>query len=84
MRLAEAAEQIVDNSNSYYCFSRYTNQHRCNSNPTIAAINISLKTIIGDNAAAIIAGLRQSFKSVGILKEQKTELPLELLFSLLC
>ena len=55
-----AAKQVIDHTNSPYCFPRYTSSDGCNANSASAAINKWIKTIAG--AEAVIHGLRHSFR----------------------
>ena len=55
-----AAKRLKQNSTGLYCFSRYTNSERCNSNSASAAINKWIKTVGGSND--VIHGLRHSFR----------------------
>ena len=55
-----AAKQILNNTDSIYCFSRYTSASGCNANSASAAINKWIKTVAGSEA--VIHGLRHSFR----------------------
>jgi integrase len=55
-----AAKQILNNTDSIYCFSRYTSASGCNANSASAAINKWIKTVAGSDA--VIHGLRHSFR----------------------
>jgi integrase len=55
-----AAKRLKQHSAGLYCFSRYTNPERCNSNSASAAINKWIKTVGGSND--VIHGLRHSFR----------------------
>jgi len=55
-----AAKRLKQHSTDFYCFSRYTNSERCNSNSASAAINKWIKTVGGSND--VIHGLRHSFR----------------------
>ena len=55
-----AAKRLKQHAMSLYCFSRYTNSERCNSNSASAAINKWIKTVGGSND--VIHGLRHSFR----------------------
>ena len=55
-----AARRLKQHSTGLYCFSRYTNSERCNSNSASAAINKWIKMVGGSND--VIHGLRHSFK----------------------
>ena len=55
-----AAKRLKQHSMSLYCFPRYTNSERCNSNSASAAINKWIKTVGGSND--VIHGLRHSFR----------------------
>ena len=55
-----AARRLKQHSTGLYCFSRYTNSERCNSNSASAAINKWIKTVGGSND--VIHGLRHSFR----------------------
>ena len=55
-----AAKQILDSSSGDYCFPRYTNHSRCNSNSASAAINKWIKTIASNDV--VIHGFRHSFR----------------------
>ena len=55
-----AAKRLKQHSTGLYCFSRYTNSERCNSNSASAAINKWIKTVGGSND--VIHGLRHSFR----------------------
>jgi len=55
-----AAKRLKQHSTGLYCFPRYTNGERCNSNSASAAINKWIKTVGGSND--VIHGLRHSFR----------------------
>jgi len=55
-----AAKRLREHSTGLYCFPRYTNSERCNSNSASAAINKWIKTVGGSND--VIHGLRHSFR----------------------
>ena len=55
-----AAKRLREYSTGLYCFPRYTNSERCNSNSASAAINKWIKTVGGSNK--VIHGLRHSFR----------------------
>ena len=55
-----AAKRLKQHSMGLYCFPRYTNPERCNSNSASAAINKWIKTVGGSND--VIHGLRHSFR----------------------
>ena len=55
-----AAKQILSNTDSIYCFPRYTSASGCNANSASAAINKWIKTVAGSEA--VIHGLRHSFR----------------------
>jgi len=55
-----AAKRLKQHSTGLYCFPRYTNCERCNSNSASAAINKWIKTVGGSND--VIHGLRHSFR----------------------
>jgi len=55
-----AAKRLKQHSTGLYCFPRYTNSQRCNSNSASAAINKWIKTVGGSND--VIHGLRHSFR----------------------
>jgi integrase len=55
-----AARRLKQHSMGLYCFPRYTNSERCNSNSASAAINKWIKTVGGSND--VIHGLRHSFR----------------------
>ena len=55
-----AARRLKQHSTGLYCFSRYTNSERCNSNSASAAINKWIKTVGG--SSDVIHGLRHSFR----------------------
>merc|ERR1711965_891896 len=55
-----AAKRLKQHSTGLYCFPRYTNSERCNSNSASAAINKWIKAIAGTDA--VIHGLRHSFR----------------------
>ena len=55
-----AAKRLKQHSTGLYCFPRYTNPERCNSNSASAAINKWIKTVGG--SSDVIHGLRHSFR----------------------
>ena len=55
-----AAKRLKQHSTGLYCFPRYTNSERCNSNSASAAINKWIKTVGG--SSDVIHGLRHSFR----------------------
>ena len=55
-----AAKRLKQDSTGLYCFPRYTNCERCNSNSASAAINKWIKTVGG--SSDVIHGLRHSFR----------------------
>jgi integrase len=55
-----AAKRLKQHSTGLYCFPRYTNPERCNSNSASAAINKWIKTVAGPND--VVHGLRHSFR----------------------
>jgi len=55
-----AAKRIEQNATSDYCFPRYTNNERCNSNSASAALNKWVKATT--NKAYVIHGFRHSFR----------------------
>ena len=55
-----AAKRLKQHCTGLYCFPRYTNSERCNSNSASAAINKWIKTVGGSND--VIHGLRHSFR----------------------
>lgn len=55
-----AAKRLKQHSMGLYCFPRYTNSERCNSNSASAAINKWIKAVGGSND--VIHGLRHSFR----------------------
>jgi integrase len=55
-----AAQRLKQHPTGLYCFPRYTNSERCNSNSASAAINKWIKTVAGPND--VIHGLRHSFR----------------------
>jgi len=55
-----AAKRLKQHSTRLYCFPRYTNSERCNSNSASAAINKWIKTVAGPND--VVHGLRHSFR----------------------
>lgn len=55
-----AAKRLKQHSTGLYCFPRYTNSQRCNSNSASAAINKWIKTVGGSHD--VIHGLRHSFR----------------------
>ena len=67
-----AANRLSENPEGDFCFPRYTNKQRCNSNSASAAINEWVKSIVGDEA--VIHGLRHSFRDRLRAAEAPTEL----------
>jgi integrase len=55
-----AAKRLKQHCTGLYCFPRYTNSERCNSNSASAAINKWIKTVGGSND--VVHGLRHSFR----------------------
>ena len=55
-----AAQRIKQTQNSSFCFDRYCDPHKCNSNSASAAINKWIKTIAGTEA--VIHGFRHGFR----------------------
>ena len=55
-----AAKRLKTHCKGLYCFPRYTNEERCNSNSASAAINKWIKTIAHKND--VIHGLRHSLR----------------------
>ena len=55
-----AAKRLKQHPTGLYCFPRYTNSERCNSNSASAAINKWIKTVAGPND--VVHGLRHSFR----------------------
>ena len=55
-----ATKRLKPHSTGLYCFPRYTNSDRCNSNSASAAINKWIKTVGGSKD--VIHGLRHSFR----------------------
>jgi len=55
-----AAKRLREHPTGLYCFPRYTNSNRCNSNSASAAINKWIKTVGG--SSDVIHGLRHSFR----------------------
>jgi integrase len=55
-----SAHKIVNKVGGDYCFPRYTNSSRCNSNSASAALNKWIKSVGGNND--VIHGLRHSFR----------------------
>ena len=55
-----AGKRLKQHSTGLYCFPRYANSERCNSNSASAAINKWIKTVGGSND--VIHGLRHSFR----------------------
>jgi len=55
-----AAKRLKQHCTGLYCFPRYTNSERCNSNSASAAINKWIKTVGG--SSDVIHGLRHSFR----------------------
>ena len=55
-----AAQRLSENAYRDFCFPRYTDEQRCNSNSASAAINKWVKSIAGNEA--VIHGLRHSFR----------------------
>lgn len=67
-----AAQRISEQNDSDFCFPRYTNKQRCNSNSASAAINKWVKSIAGEDT--VIHGLRHSFRDRLRAAEAPTEL----------
>lgn len=67
-----ATQRLSGNADSDFCFPRYTNKQRCNSNSASAAINKWVKSVVGDEA--VIHGLRHSFRDRLRAAEAPTEL----------
>jgi integrase len=67
-----ATQRLSGNTDSDFCFPRYTNKQRCNSNSASAAINKWVKSVVGDEA--VIHGLRHSFRDRLRAAEAPTEL----------
>ena len=67
-----AAQRLSENAYCDFCFPRYTNEQRCNSNSASAAINKWVKSVAGDEA--VIHGLRHSFRDRLRAAEAPTEL----------
>jgi integrase len=67
-----AAQRLSEQNDSDFCFPRYTNIQRCNSNSASAAINKWVKSVVGDEA--VIHGLRHSFRDRLRAAEAPTEL----------
>ena len=57
-----AAKRVKEHSTSLYCFPRYTNSDRCNSNSASAALNKWIKTIAGAND--VVHGFRDRRRAV--------------------
>ena len=55
-----AAKRLKQYFKGLYCFPRYTNSERCNSNSASAATNKWIKTVAG--ADDVVHGLRHSFR----------------------
>ena len=55
-----AAKRLKQHCTGLYCFPRYTNSERCNSNSASAAINKWIKTVGGSHD--VVHGLRHSFR----------------------
>ena len=55
-----AAQRLSESAYRDFCFPRYTDEQRCNSNSASAAINKWVKSIAGNEA--VIHGLRHSFR----------------------
>ena len=67
-----AAQRLSEQNDNDFCFPRYTDEQRCNSNSASAAINKWVKSIAGDEA--VIHGLRHSFRDRLRAAEAPTEL----------
>ena len=67
-----AAQRLSENTDGDFCFPRYTNKQRCNSNSASAAINKWVKSIAGEDT--VIHGLRHSFRDRLRAAEAPTEL----------
>ena len=67
-----AAKRVLDTEPSHYCFPRYTDKNRCNSNSASAALNKWIKTVCGKEA--VIHGLRHSFRDRLRMVETPTEI----------
>ena len=67
-----AAKRLSESAHRDFCFPRYTDEQRCNSNSASAAINKWVKFIAGKDA--VIHGLRHSFRD----RLRATEAPAEL------
>ena len=67
-----AAQRLSEQNESVFCFPRYTNKQRCNSNSASAAINKWVKSIAGEDT--VIHGLRHSFRDRLRAAEAPTEL----------
>ena len=67
-----AAQRLSENADYDFCFPRYTNKRRCNSNSASAAINKWVKSIAGEDT--VIHGLRHSFRDRLRAAEAHTEL----------
>ena len=67
-----AAQRLSEQNESVFCFPRYTNKQRCNSNSASAAINKWVKSIAGEDT--VIHGLRHSFRDRLRAAEAHTEL----------
>jgi hypothetical protein len=67
-----AAQRLSEQNDSDFCFPRYTNKQRCNSNSASAAINKWVKSIAGEDT--VIHGLRHSFRDRLRAAEAPTEL----------
>jgi integrase len=68
-----AAERLINQAESAYCFSRYASNDKCNSNSASSAINKWIKTVVGSDA--VIHGLRHSFRD----RLRATEAPTEVI-----
>ena len=68
-----AAERIVSQAESDYCFPRYASSDKCKSNSASSAINKWIKTLVGSDA--VIHGLRHSFRD----RLRATEAPTEVI-----
>lgn len=68
-----AAQRIVQNSNSAYCFPRYNRQSPTNTNSASAALNKWLKSVCKENV--VIHGLRHGMRD----RLRAIETPLEMI-----
>ena len=67
-----AAQRLSESAYRDFCFPRYTDEQRCNSNSASAAINKWLKSILGDEA--VTHWLRHSLRDRLRPAEALTEL----------